>query len=164
MVPIQAPNLGRRTGCWRRYPGGTEYRSIFRTVSRANPNILAASRSLILSTITARRTRAYNSTVYTSPVFHKHVRDVCWNQFPGGLVSRRRYAVHAAFTGLVCHWRVYPPNFRVVQNAAVAYYYGQRAKPSPLDYEGLVLKAGKGAPRKFVQEGLSPASVNERHL
>src|SRR5665213_4542863 len=107
MVPIQAPNLGRRTGCWRRYPGGTEYRSIFRTVSRANPNILAASRSLILSTITARRTRAYNSTVYTSPVFHKHVRDVCWNQFPGGLVSRRRYAVHAAFTGLVCYWRVY---------------------------------------------------------
>ena len=74
--------------------------SIFRTVSRASPNCRAASRSLILSTTTARRTRAYSSTVYTSPVFHKHVGNVCWNQFPGGLVSSRRNAAHAAFTGL----------------------------------------------------------------
>ena len=35
-------------------PRGTGYRSIFRTVSRASPNCLAASRSLILSTTTAR--------------------------------------------------------------------------------------------------------------
>src|SRR5271154_2389668 len=57
--------------CSRRYPGGTAYRSIFRTVSRASPNCRAASRSLILSTTTARRTCAYSSTVYTSQVFHK---------------------------------------------------------------------------------------------
>ncbi|MEO8025488.1 MAG: hypothetical protein ABI823_03400 [Bryobacteraceae bacterium] len=29
-----------------------------------------------------RRTRAYSSTVCTSPVFHKHVGDVRWNQLP----------------------------------------------------------------------------------
>jgi hypothetical protein len=50
--------------------------------------------------MTARRTRAYNSTVYTSPVFHKQLGYVCWNQFPGGLLSSRRNAAHAAFTGL----------------------------------------------------------------
>src|SRR5271170_5757268 len=92
MVPIQASSLGRRTGCSRRYPGGTAYRSIFRTVSRASPNWRAASRSLILSTTTARRTRAYSSTVYTSQVFHKTERygNVRWNQSPGGLVLLRQ--------------------------------------------------------------------------
>ena len=40
---------------------------IHRSVAGAvNGNSLAASRSLILSTTTARRTRAYSSTVYTS--------------------------------------------------------------------------------------------------
>src|SRR5271170_215135 len=91
MVPIQASSLGRRTGCSRRYPGGTAYRSIFRTVSRASPNCRAASRSLILSTTTARRTLAYSSTVYTSPVFHKTqlYGNVQWNQSPVGLVLLR---------------------------------------------------------------------------
>jgi len=37
----------------------------------SQPNCMAASRSLVLSTTTARRTRAYSSTVYTSQVFHK---------------------------------------------------------------------------------------------
>lgn len=83
-------------------PGGTAYRSIFRTVSRASPNCRAASRSLILSTTAARRTRAYNSTVYTSPAFHKHVANVRRNQFPGGLLSFRRNAAHAASTGPFC--------------------------------------------------------------
>jgi hypothetical protein len=48
----------------------------------SQPNSLAVSRSLILSTTTARRTRAYNSTVYTSPVFHKTKlhENVRWNQ------------------------------------------------------------------------------------
>jgi CheY-like chemotaxis protein len=40
-------------------------------------------------------------------VFHKQLGYVCWNQFPGGLVSSRRNTAHAAFTGLVCHWRLY---------------------------------------------------------
>src|SRR3954466_14504239 len=71
MIPTHASSFGRRAGCCLRYPGGTAYRSILRTVSRASPNCRAASRSLILSTTTARRTRAYSSTVYTSPVFHK---------------------------------------------------------------------------------------------
>ncbi len=41
--------------------------------------------------MTARQTRAYNSTVYTSPVFDKTQldADVRWNQSPGGLVLLR---------------------------------------------------------------------------
>jgi hypothetical protein len=50
--------LGPARGLLATVAGGTAYRSIFRTVSRASPNSLAASRSLILSTTTARRTRA----------------------------------------------------------------------------------------------------------
>lgn len=30
-----------------------------------------------------------------------------WGQFPGGQLSSRRNAAHAAFTGLFCIWRLY---------------------------------------------------------
>jgi nitric oxide reductase large subunit len=30
-----------------------------------------------------------------------------WGQFPGGLLSSRRNAAHATFTGLHCIWRLY---------------------------------------------------------
>ena len=41
-----------------------------RTVSRCSPNTRAASRVLIPSTMQARRTRAYNSTLYILYTFH----------------------------------------------------------------------------------------------
>ena len=64
MTPTKGSSLGLLGGVCRRYPGGTEYSSILRTVSRCNPNSRAASRMLIPSTITALRTRRYTSTLY----------------------------------------------------------------------------------------------------
>ncbi len=52
-------------------PGGTGYSSILRTVSRCSPNVRAASRMLIPSTITAQRTRRYMSTVYIRCTIHR---------------------------------------------------------------------------------------------
>lgn len=46
MIPSQGPGFGRFTGCFRSYPGGTAYASIFRIVLRANPNSRAACRIL----------------------------------------------------------------------------------------------------------------------
>ena len=43
-----------------------------RTVSRYRPNSRDASRMIIPSTITARRTRRYTSTLYIHPTTHKH--------------------------------------------------------------------------------------------
>lgn len=57
-------SLGRSTGLLRRYPGGTEKRSIFATVFGSMPNSRAARRWLIPSTWQARRTRAYRSTTF----------------------------------------------------------------------------------------------------
>ena len=47
--------------------------------------------------------------MYTSPVFHKTklYGNVRWNQFSGGLLSLRRNAAHAAFTGLFSLRRLY---------------------------------------------------------
>ena len=45
--------------------------SILRTVSRCNPNSRAASRMLTPSTITARRTRRYTSTLYIRRSTHR---------------------------------------------------------------------------------------------
>ena len=42
-----------------------------RTVSRCNPNSLETSRMLLPSTITARRTRRYTSTLYIHRTTHK---------------------------------------------------------------------------------------------
>ena len=51
-------SLGRSGGLLRRYPGGTENRSILATVLGSMPKIRAASRWLIPSAWQARRTRA----------------------------------------------------------------------------------------------------------
>ena len=51
-----------------------------RTVSRCRPNTRAASRVLIPSTMQARRTRAYNSTLYILYSFHR----VASNSMEGG--------------------------------------------------------------------------------
>lgn len=46
-LQLRAPlHIVHRTGCARRYPGGTLERRILRTVSRASPNRRAAARSL----------------------------------------------------------------------------------------------------------------------
>ena len=50
MISVKGASFGRFGGWRRRYPGGSECRSIFLTVSRAMPNRLAASRSLTPST------------------------------------------------------------------------------------------------------------------
>ena len=70
MTPVKGSSLGRRGGICLRYPGGTEYASILRTVSRCRPNVRAASRMLIPSTITALRTRRYTSTLYIRRTIH----------------------------------------------------------------------------------------------
>ncbi len=53
-----APSLGFATGAVRVYPGGSENRHIFSTVSRLRPKTRAASRRLWPSTNTKRRTAA----------------------------------------------------------------------------------------------------------
>src|SRR3984893_18103737 len=60
-------SLGRAGGRLRRYPGGTENASIFATVRGSMPNRRAASRRLIPSTYTARRTCPYSSTRFIPP-------------------------------------------------------------------------------------------------
>jgi hypothetical protein len=62
---------------------------ILRTVSREIPNSRAAARSLSPSICTARRTRAYSSTVYTSPVCHQHNPIEMFGSVPAGLLLLR---------------------------------------------------------------------------
>lgn len=59
--------------------GGTENASIFRIVLRDRPNSRAARLTLIPSTCTARRTRAYTSTLSTSQVSQKHTSPVLFD-------------------------------------------------------------------------------------
>ena len=94
-------SFGRFGGWRRRYPGGSECRSIFLTVSRAMPNRLAASRWLRPSTWQASRTRRYRSTVYIlPPSISKKIEGYRWQSFtpPAAGKSRR-------FRGLICHRR-----------------------------------------------------------
>ena len=64
-----------------------------RTVSRCSPNTRAASRVLIPSTMQARRTRAYNSTLYILYTFHR----VALNSMEGsgwyGFTAPHLYAI-----------------------------------------------------------------------
>src|SRR4051812_2315002 len=69
MRPVNPSSLGRTSGLLRRYPGGTENRSIFATVFGSIPNSRAACRWLIPSTWQARRTRAYRSTAFIPQTF-----------------------------------------------------------------------------------------------
>src|ERR1039458_2391489 len=67
MIPTNGSSFGRAGGRLRRYPGGTENASIFATVRGSMPNRRAASRRLIPSTYTARRTCPYSSTPFIPP-------------------------------------------------------------------------------------------------
>src|ERR1039457_5115265 len=67
MIPMKGSSFGRAGGPLRRYPGGTENASIFATVRGSIPNRRAASRRLIPSTYTARRTCPYSSTPFIPP-------------------------------------------------------------------------------------------------
>ena len=63
-----------------------------RTVSRCRPNTRDASRTLIPSTITARRTRRYTSTLY----IHRTIRRVDYDPMNGGgrsIYNRRMSAI-----------------------------------------------------------------------
>ncbi len=88
---------------------GCAYDHTFRTVSRASPNCRAASRSLIFSTMTARRTRAYSSTGYTTPVFHKTQLNgnVRLNQSPAAWFYSAQIVAPARITGLFSVRRLY---------------------------------------------------------
>ena len=100
-VAREGASFGRFGGWRRRYPGGSECRSIFLTVSRAMPNRLAASRWLRPSTWQASRTRRYRSTVYIlPPSISKKIEGYRWQSFtpPAAGKSRR-------FRGLICHRR-----------------------------------------------------------
>ena len=100
-------SFGRFGGWRRRYPGGSECRSIFLTVSRAMPNRLAASRWLRPSTWQASRTRRYRSTVYIlPPSISKKIEDYRWQSFtpPAAGKSRR-------FRGLICHRRSHKSHY-----------------------------------------------------
>ena len=65
MIGVKGSSFGRLTGFVRRYPGGTENRSVLSTVRRSIPKTRAASRRLIPSINTACRTRLYKSTPFT---------------------------------------------------------------------------------------------------
>ena len=80
MTPVKGSNLGLLGGLCLRYPGGTDQASILRTVSRCRPNSLETSRILLPSTITARRTRRYTSTLY----IHRTIRRVGYDPMNGG--------------------------------------------------------------------------------
>src|SRR5258705_7852520 len=67
MIPTNGSSFGRAGGRLRRYPGGTENASIFATVRGSIPKRRAASRRLIPSTYTARRTCPYSSTRFIPP-------------------------------------------------------------------------------------------------
>ena len=69
MTPVYGPILGLPGGCRLRYPGGTEYASILRTVSLCRPNTRDASLVLMPSTMQARRTRRYSSPWYIPHTF-----------------------------------------------------------------------------------------------
>ena len=71
MTPVKGSGLGRRGGVCRRATGGTEQASILCTVSRYRPNSRDVSRMLTPSTITARRTRRYTSTLYIPGAIHR---------------------------------------------------------------------------------------------
>ncbi len=58
MIGMNGSSFGRTTGFVRRYPGGSENRHIFETVSRLRPKTRAASRRLFPSTKTKRLTAA----------------------------------------------------------------------------------------------------------
>src|SRR5438270_13352879 len=64
MIPTNGASVGRAGGLLRRYPGGTENDSIFATVRGSMPKRRAASRLLIPSIRTAKRTFAYSSTPF----------------------------------------------------------------------------------------------------
>ena len=105
MISVKGASFGRFGGWRRRYPGGSECRSIFLTVSRAMPNRLAASRWLRPSTWQASRTRRYRSTVYIlPPSISKKIEGYRWQSFtpPAAGKSRR-------FRGLICHRRSQRP-------------------------------------------------------
>ena len=70
MTPVYGPIPGLLGACRLRYPGGTEYASILRTVSLFRPNTRDASLVLMPSTMQARRTRRYSSTWYIPHTFH----------------------------------------------------------------------------------------------
>ena len=104
MISVKGASFGRFGGWRRRYPGGSECRSIFLTVSRAMPNRLAASRWLRPSTWQASRTRRYRSTVYIlPPAISKKIEAYRWQSStpPAAGKSRR-------FRGLICHRRSHP--------------------------------------------------------
>ena len=107
--PCHAPSLGRRIGACRRYPGGSEYSSILFTVFRASPNSRATARRLLPSARTARRTRAYISTVYIPPVSH------------GAKISSPAANLVRYPDGLTCAW---------MQNVAVDYFYPATSRRS----------------------------------
>ena len=109
MISVKGASFGRFGGWRRRYPGGSECRSIFLTVSRAMPNRLAASRWLRPSTWQASRTRRYRSTVYIlPPSISKKIEGYRWQSFtpPAAGKSRR-------FRGLICHRRSHSIRFQL---------------------------------------------------
>ena len=115
MISVKGASFGRFGGWRRRYPGGSECRSIFLTVSRAMPNRLAASRWLRPSTWQASRTRRYRSTVYIlPPSISKKIEGYRWQSFtpPAAGKSRR-------FRGLICHRRSHPSFIRPDPSACV---------------------------------------------
>ena len=101
MISVKGASFGRFGGWRRRYPGGSECRSIFLTVSRAMPNRLAASRWLRPSTWQASRTRRYRSTVYIlPPSISKKIEGYRWQSFTPPAAGKSR-----PFRGLICHRR-----------------------------------------------------------
>jgi len=81
-VPVSGSSFGRAGGRLRRYPGGTENDSIFATVRGSIPKRRAASRLLIPSIRTAKRTFAKSSTPF----------------IPGRLRSTQRASCRRVFT------------------------------------------------------------------
>src|SRR5271156_1358946 len=100
MIPTNGSSFGRAGGRLRRYPGGTENASIFATVRGSIPNRRAASRRLIPSTYTARRTCPYSSTPFIPPPSAHLGR----RPSHAGFLLRRRRTTRPLFEGFSL-WR-----------------------------------------------------------
>ena len=131
-----------RGGVCRQQPGGTEQAGILRTASRYSPNVRAASRMIIPSTITVRRTRRYTSTLY----IRRTIRWVVSDSMDGGGRSDLQ-----------------PPNvsdYRPAWNTSAPPFTHRSACPAPAFSFCRALSSNCSA--SFLTDGVMPAVWDRR--
>src|SRR5437868_1189697 len=119
MIPTNGSSFGRAGGRLRRYPGGTENDSIFATVRGSMPKRRAASRLLIPSIRTAKRTFAYSSTPFIPQPSAFNAKNFLPPEFYSGATGQPGH-----FSEGFCPRRVHQPRL----GAAAGWCVANRAK------------------------------------